>query len=871
MVHVREVEEEHRGLTSAEAASRIASDGYNELPSEKKRTILDIAAETMREPMFLLLVACGTLYFFLGDLEGALMLLGFVFVVIGITIYQERKVERALEALRDMSSPRARVIRDGKQIVVPGREVVRGDILILSEGDRVPADVVILSCSNLAVDESLLTGESAAVRKIAWSGKKEFEEGKDKVPRPDGDCGGFAFSSPPRPGGDDIPFAYSSTLVTQGHAIAQAVAIGASTEVGKIGKALATITPEKTELQKETEKLVKLFGIFGMLVCIAVILIYGLSRGNWLEGFLAGLALAMALLPEEFPVVLTIFLALGAWRMSKHGVLTRRMNAIQNLGASTVLCSDKTGTLTENRMTLEKIWAGGKTYLLKDARLADEAHETLEYAALASQKEPFDPMERAIKDAGVAKLSGTEHLHSDWELVREYTLSRHLLALSHVWRAPNGKEYLIASKGAPEAIFDLCHLDKKKGEQLMEQVSSLSSEGLRVLGVAHAHFSPKKLPESQHDFTFEFAGLLALDDPVRPEVAAAVKECYDAGMRVVMITGDYPGTAKVVAKRAGFANCDEVITGAELDAMGDGGLSEKIKSVNIFARVVPEQKLRIVEALKANGEVVVMTGDGVNDAPALKASAVGIAMGGRGTEVARESSALVLLDDNFTSIVHAVRMGRRIYDNIKKAMGYVISVHMPIAGISLISVIMSWPIPLFPVHIAFLELIIDPVCSVVFESEPEEKNIMRRKPRHKGEPLFDRSTLAISAIRGLVLLALVAFVYQGALASGQSEENARAVMFATLVLGNLALVLSSRSQSQSALGTLRNRNDALLVVVVATLACLALVLYLPFLQQLFEVSALPIQSLAIAAGCAFAAMLVFEGLKALSLMGKKEK
>jgi len=766
MAHVREVEDEYRGLSDAEVAVLRSKEGYNEIPAEKKRTLLDIAIETMREPTFALLLLGAVVYIVIGDMEGAALMLVFVAVVIGISIYQEIKVERALEALQDLSSPRARVIRNGKQIVVPGRDVVRGDILILSEGDRVPADVVILSCSNFMVDESLLTGEAVPVRKSTWDGKTGVE----------------------RPGGEDLPFAYSSTLVSQGHAVARVLAIGTATEVGKIGKALEKIKPEPTELQKETDKLVKLYSAIGAIACIAVVVILGFGHGRWMDGFVLGLSLAMALVPYEFLVVLAGFLALGAWRMSKHNVLTRRMNAIQNLGASTVLCSDKTGTLTQNKMTLEKIWTNGKTYSLNEGKLAEAAHETLEYAVLASQKEPFDPMERAIKDSGLAKLSGTEHIHVDWDLVREYTLSRNLLALSHVWRAPNGKEYLIAAKGAPEAIFDLCHLKKGETEKLMNEVTALSSEGFRVLGVAHGHFSSKKLPESQHDFEFEFEGLIALDDPVRPEVAGSVRECYDAGMRVIMITGDYPGTASVVAKKAGFFACDDIITGAELDTMDDERLRERIKTVSVFARVVPEQKLRIVEALKANGEVVVMTGDGVNDAPALKAAAVGIAMGGRGTEVARESSALVLTDDNFTSIVRAVRMGRRIYDNIKKAMGYIISVHMPIAGISLLPVLFDWPIALYPVHIAFLELIIDPVCSVVFEAESEEKNIMKRKPRRQNEPLFDRATLVMSTVRGLVLLGIIAFVYSSALAAGASEQSARGVMFATLVLGNLALV-----------------------------------------------------------------------------------
>jgi Ca2+-transporting ATPase len=840
MTRMLPAESVHRGLTHEEAGEILKRDGYNELASAKKRTILDTALETMREPMFLLLLACGILYLFVGDMEGALMLLAFVFLVIGITIYQERKVERALEALRDLSSPRALVVRDGKQVMIPGRELVRGDVVILSEGDRVPADLMILSCSNLMVDESLLTGEAAPVRKTAGGATERIG----------------------RPGGDDIPFAYSSTLVTQGHAIAKVIATGQATEVGKIGKALQAIEPEHTELQKETERLVRLFGTIGLAVCAVVIVLYGLTRGNWVDGFLAGLALAMAILPEEFPVVLTVFLALGAWRMSRHNVLTRRMNAIQNLGAATVLCSDKTGTLTMNRMTVMKIFTAGKTCNVADhARLPEEMHEALEYAVLASQKEPYDPMEKAIKDAGFDKLSGTEHLHADWELVREYPLSRKLLAVSHVWRAPKGNRHLIAAKGAPEAIFELCHLGRQEQQKLIKSVEELSNSGLRVLGVAKAYFDPTRLPDSQHEFEFEFVGLLGLEDPVRPEVPAAVKECYDAGMRVIMITGDYPGTARTVAKHACFERYDDIITGAELEAMSDEHLRERIRTVSIFARVVPEQKLRLVSALKANNEVVVMTGDGVNDAPALKAAGVGIAMGNRGTEVAREAAALVLTDDNFASIVQAVRMGRRIYDNIKKAMAYIISVHVPIAGLSLLTVLLGWPIILFPVHIAFLELIIDPVCSVVFEAEPEEKNIMRRKPRRMGEHLFDDKTLAVSAMRGISILAVVVAVYYAALGWGAGEANVRAVTFTTLVLANLGLVLSSRSQTRTAIETLWSRNDSLWIVTGAALFFLTLALYVPFLQQMFKLSALTPVELGICLAAAVAGNILFELLK----------
>ncbi len=689
------------------------------------------------------------------------------------------------------------------------------------------------------VDESLLTGEAAPVRKTNGNGTEKL-------------C---------RPGGEDLPFAYSSTLITQGHAVGRVIAIGQATEVGKIGKALQTIEPEQTELQKETEKLVKLFGTIGLVVCMLVVILYGLTRGDWTAGILAGLALAMAILPEEFPVVLTVFLALGAWRMSKHNVLTRRMNAIQNLGAATVLCSDKTGTLTLNKMTVKKIFALGEVFNVDGKKLPEEMHETLEFAVLASQKEPYDPMERSIKEIGINKLSGTEHLHADWELIREYTLSRKLLALSHVWKSPNGENYLIAAKGAPEAIIDLCHMNKKDQEKLMKKVEELSDEGLRVIGVSRAYFTLEKLPENQHEFEFEFLGLIGLEDPVRPEVPGAVKECYEAGMRVIMITGDYPGTARIVAKQAGFQRYEDIITGAELDVMSEEHLCERIKTVSVFARVVPEQKLRIVNALKANCEVVVMTGDGVNDAPALKAAGIGIAMGNRGTEVARESAALILTDDNFTSIVEAVRMGRRIYDNIKKAMAYIISVHIPIAGLSLLPVLMNWPIILYPVHIAFLELIIDPVCSVVFEAEKEEKNIMKRKPRKMGDKLFDNRTLLISALRGVIILAFVAGIYYISLEWGIGEDHSRSLTFASLVLANLVLVLSSRSNTRTIIGALENKNKSLWVVTGAALFLLMVVLYVPFFQQLFKLTALGPMELAICLGIAIAGNIIFEIIK----------
>lgn len=837
------------GLSENEAAKRLNEEGPNDLPSSKKRSLFAIVYEVAREPMFLLLVAGGTLYLFLGDMEEALMLLGFVFVVIGITLYQERKTERALEALRDLSSPRARVIREGKQKRIAGREVVRGDILILNEGDRVPADAVILSCVNLSVNESLLTGESVPVRKMATTGNPDMS----------------------RPGGDDLPFVYSSTLVVQGQGIAQVQATGLHTEIGKIGKALQMVEPEGTLLQKETGRLVRKLALVGLSLCVLVVILFGLTRGNWLNGLLAGITLAMATLPEEFPVVLTIFLALGAWRISQKQVLTRRVPAIETLGSATVLCVDKTGTLTLNRMSVKKLFAGGEFWDVGHSPegMPEKFHGLMEFSILASQIDPFDPMEKAIRELGEQSLAQTEHLHQSWALVHEYPLSKELLTLSRVWKSPDGADYVIGAKGAPEAIADLCHFDATQVKDLTRHIGAMAEEGLRVLGVAKACFKETSLPGLQHDFEFEFLGLIGLADPVRPTVPDAVQECYTAGIRVVMITGDYPGTAQNIAQQIGLMPYDQVLTGPDLDRINDSELQNRINTVNIFARVVPEQKLRLVNAFKANGEIVAMTGDGVNDAPALKSAHIGIAMGGRGTDVAREASALVLLDDDFSSIVQAVKMGRRIFDNIKKAVAYIFAIHVPIAGMSLIPVIFQWPLVLLPVHVVFLELIIDPACSLVFEAEPEEADVMNRPPRNSQEPLFSRRTLIISLLQGASVLLIVLAVFAIALYRGQGESEARALTFTTLIIANLGLILTNRSWSRTILSTLRSPNAALWWVLGGAAVFLGAVLYIPFLCNLFRLTTLHFIDLVICLSAGVVSIMWFEGLKMVN--GRKRR
>jgi len=839
------------GLSDMEVAQKIAKEGYNELPSSKPKNVFNIAFGVVKEPMFILLVACGTLYMLLGDIQEGLMLLGFVFFVMGIEFYQEKKTEKALDALKDLASPRALVIREGKTIRIAGRDVVTDDIVILQEGDRVPADAVVLDCVNLMADESLLTGESVSVRKrIIKEGEQSFI-----------------------PGGDDIPYVYSGSMIVQGNGVVRVTATGMNTEIGKIGKALESIVEEPTQLKREMGTLVKRLTIIGVTLCFIVIGVYYLTRGDLINGFLAGITLAMAMLPEEFPVVLTIFLALGAWRISKKNVLTRKPAAIETLGSATVLCTDKTGTLTQNKMTVTKLFNGKDIFeIVEDHHFPEPFHEIIEYGVLSSQANPFDPMEMAITNTLNSHLQNTEHVHEDWLMEKEYPLSRELMAMSRVFTNTGTGEKVIAAKGAPEAIFDLCHLDKESLNGYKRGVEEMANSGLRVLGVAKAKLTQEQenLPLAQHDFDFEFVGLIGLSDPIRESVPMAVSECYQAGIRVIMITGDYPITAINIGKAIGLNNPELCISGPELTTMSEEELSVRIKDVNIFARVIPEQKLKIVNALKRNGEIVAMTGDGVNDAPALKASNIGIAMGDKGTDVAREASSLVLMDDNFSSIVGAVKMGRRIFDNLQKALGYIFAIHVPIAGLSLIPVLFAdMPLILWPVHIVFLELIIDPACSIVFEMEKEEKNVMSRPPKDIKEPFFGAKKILLSCTQGVGILIISMLVYFIGLESGYSEKAVRTLSFVTLIVANIAVILSNRSWTNSIFKILVTPNKAVKWVVGGALFFLILILNVPFLINLFQFEKVGFMELIICALAGLSSIVWFEIYKYASAKRKK--
>jgi Ca2+-transporting ATPase len=835
------------GLTESDAQARLKAEGYNELPRPGRRTPFRIILEIVREPIMALLLGGCVIYLALGDREEALILLALATLSVSITVVQETRTEHVLEALRDLTSPRALVIRNGERKRIAGREVVRGDFVVLAEGDRVPADAMLVQSHDLQTDESLLTGESVPVRKVASSA---------------------THANGLRPGGDDLPYVFSGSLVVRGTGIGEVIAIGALSEIGKIGHSLSTLETEPPRLRAQTRRLVRMLALVGGGISVLAVVLYGTLRGGWLDAVLAGIALGMSLLPEELPVVLTVFMAMGAWRISRARVLTRRAAAIETLGSATVLCTDKTGTLTENRMSITELrLKGGESLRLGKAsggKVPEHFHELIEFGVLASAPDPFDPMERAFHDLGSEQLAETERMHGpEWKLLHAYGLRPGLLAMSHVWRAGDGRKgFVIAAKGAPEAIADLCHLSATDLAALTHSVHAMAAEGLRVLGIARASFAEPAWPDSQRDFAFEFLGLVGLADPLRRSVPIAVSECRSAGIKVVMITGDYPATARAIARQAGL-DTEDLLTGDELEQMSDAALAVRVRTATVFARIMPEQKLRIVNALKANGEIVAMTGDGVNDAPSLKAAHIGIAMGGRGTDVAREASSIVVLDDDFGSIVKSIRLGRRIYDNLRKAMGFIFAVHVPIAGLALLPLLFGLPIVFGPVHIAFLEMVIDPVCSLVFEAETEERDVMRRPPRAPNESLFSGPWIGWSLVQGGFALVLVTVIYFVALGRGMPEAEVRALTFFSLVVVIVSLIFVNRSFSASLITALRRPNPALGFVLLIVVTILGLTLVWPVAQGLFRFGPLHLDDLALTVGAGAAVLILLEVLKPL--------
>jgi len=747
-----------QGLSTAGAAAVLASEGYNDLPVDAPRSVWRLLRDVLSEPMFALLLAAAVVYAVVGDHAGALVLCAFATVSILITVIQEGRSQRVLDALRDLSSPRALVLRDGVPVRVPGREVVRGDVLILAEGDRVAADGELRVATGMELDESLLTGESLPVAKQVDAG------------------------TPAR--------VYSGALVVRGHGRAVVTATGAHSEMGRIGAALKATPLAVPRLQTQINRLVRWLGLAGLLVSLGVVALLGFVQGKWLDGLLGGIAVGMSMLPEEFPLVLTVFMVMGAWRLSTSRVLTRRASAIEALGAATVLCTDKTGTLTLNRISVRAVAAGaarwipgqGESALRSDAALSVVLRDAQRASVLAA----YDPIDSAVLAAPQVEPAATA------PALRDYPMQPGRPLMGRAGRDAVSGDLWVAVKGAPESVVALCGMSPEDRQRVLDDVATLAREGARVLAVASSTVASAEPPGQLEDAGLAYRGLVAFADPLRETVPAAVRECREAGIRVVMITGDHPDTARAIGREAGLEDGD-ILQGSDLEALDDAELARRAKTASVYARISPGQKLRIVEALKASGEVVAMTGDGVNDAPALKAADIGIAMGARGSDVAREAASLVLLDDDFGAIVRAVRVGRRIYDNLRKAMVYILAVHVPIAGLALLPLLLGQPMLLTPMIVALLEIVIDPACSIVLEAEPEEPDVMKRPPRHPQAPLFGPRIARWSLLQGALALATVLACLAWTRQDAVSPERLRSVALLALTAVNLVLIYIDRN------------------------------------------------------------------------------
>ncbi len=787
------------GLSSDEAKLRLTKFGPNELEATAKSGLLRRVIRILAEPMLLLLVAAGLVSVLLAEPIDAAVLLAMIAFVISITVYQEGRAEKALSALKSLSAPKALVFRDEEWVLIEGRDVVPGDLVRVSEGDRVPADLVVSEASHLSVDESNLTGESIAV------GKSVGE------------------------------LMFAGTLAVTGSGVGQVSTTGRSTELGKISESLKSIKQERTRLQQEIDRLVKVIAIVAAVAALSVAAILFLSRGVLADSLLAGIALAMAMIPEEFPVVLTLFFALGAWRMSKERVLARKSSVIETLGSATVVCTDKTGTLTMNQMSVDSLFP------------AHDESALSRYGSLATPPESFDPVDKAFLGLATAP--------ADLTLIREYPLRPELTAMTLVWES--GDDWVVACKGSPEAVAKICGLDPAP---LMDQVEQAASGGRRILAVAGATI-PKQtdLPSSQLDLKLEFQGLVALRDLVRPGVPQAIQECHEAGIRVIMITGDYLGTALEIAAEIGLRD-GSAITGAEIEELSDEELAVRAKTLSVCARVTPNQKLRLIRALQSNNEVVAMTGDGVNDAPALKLADISLAMGLRGTDVAREASNLIITDDDFTSIVAGIRRGRTIYAALRKAFAYIVAVHVPLLGMAIIPVLFfDWPLILLPAMVAFIEMVVDPACTIVFQAEPAEPNIMKRKPRPVDQAMLDRHTFTIALLQGLGVLVVAALLYFSLLSFGRPEDEVRTMSFALLVFANLMLILTNRSWTLSIIATLRERrNPTVKWIVMASAIVLVALIEVPGIRELFNLGPISVSDWGVVVACAVASVVWFE-------------
>lgn len=828
------------GLTAVEAKRLQEQYGKNELTSQKKESFLRKVLHIICEPMFLLLIVASIIYFILGEPRDGAIMLVFVVGIISIDVIQEWKTDKTLNALKDLSAPHVTVIRDGKEQTIASADLVPGDLMLIVEGVKIPADGVVMKASDLCVDESSLTGEAEGV----WKIPTEQAEPTTDYWRKD--------------------YCYAGTLVTQGSGYISVDKIGAATEYGKIGMNVSAAPQEDTPLQKQTGSLVKLCaGIAAVLfAAVGFITWFNIPDHTFgdrlIESILSGITLAMAMIPEEFPVILTVFLSMGAWRLAKKNSLVRKLPSVETLGAVSVLCVDKTGTITMNQMTVQDTWA------------ADGDEETLiETMGLGCETDAYDPMEKAMLAHCASHGITTDHLFGG-RLITEYAFTNALKMMGHVWH--HDGEILIAAKGSAERILTICELSDDSRKEAEDKINQMSCQGLRVIAVGLMKPATEAdIPAQITDCTLTLCGLIGLADPPRESVKADIAVCNKAGIRVVMITGDNGVTAASIAKKIGMPNSDHIITGDQLSQMSDEELQEKVKDVSIFSRVVPEHKMRIVKAFKENGEIVAMTGDGVNDAPALKYADIGIAMGKRGSEVSREAADLILMDDNFTTIVETVKDGRRIYDNIRKAVGYVFTIHIPIAFASLLAPLLGIaPASLFllPLHVVLLELIIDPTCSIVLERQPAERDIMERKPRNPNEKLLTTKTLLKSVLQGLVIFAASFGTYFSMLS--QNPDNAplaRTMGLAIVMLANLFLVQVNSSDRDFAIQSFFRliKDKVMWTVNIGTIAGLLLFLYTP-LCGFLKLAPLSAGQFFSAVGIAAIAVLWYEVVKLMQKM-----
>ncbi len=816
-----------KGLTDEQVLLSRKQHGENELDQSSKSPFIAALLDTLKEPMLILLFAAGILYLISGNRSDAIFMLSAIVLVSAISLYQDSKSRNALAALKQLSQPQTKVIRKGIISSIISKDVVVDDAIIVEEGSLITADAEIIYSNDFTVNESMLTGESLAVEKFAKEDNKIF----------------------------------SGTLVTSGMAIAQVTKVGNATELGRIGKSLKDIEEEKTPLQLQIKNFVKKMALIGLIVFLIVWAFNFFQSRSLVNSLLKALTLAMSVLPEEIPVAFTTFMALGAWRLMKMGIIVKQTKTVETLGSATVICTDKTGTITENKMELAGVYVFKNDHLYKNSGEDKEAvSELITTAMWASEPLPFDPMEKALHEAYKKIVSEDER--PGYKMIHEYPLAGRPPMMTHLFEDKNGNR-VIAAKGAAEKILSVCNLTEEEKAKIIRPLEALSEQGYRVLGVASASFPGNDFPKEQENFDFEFIGLVSFYDPPKKNISSVFERFYQAGISVKIITGDNKATTETIAKQVGFRGAEEALDGEELMNFSDRELQENVMRINIFTRMFPEAKLKIINALKQQQQIVAMTGDGVNDAPALKAANIGIAMGEKGSDIAKSASSLVLADDNLGKMVDAIAMGRRIYSNLKKAIQYIISIHIPIILTVLLPLVLGWiyPAVFTPVHVIFLELIMGPTCSIIYENEPIEANLMQQKPRPFTNTFLSWKELQISILQGIVITAGTLGVYQFAVSKGYNEEQTRTMVFTTLIIANIFLSLVNRSFYYSLFTTLRYKNSLLIYMIILTILMLVLMIYIPPIISFFKFQKLVADQLLVCLSVGFVSVIWMEVYK----------